>query len=616
MTDYDTAQRDESEYDTKESDVFSSNAQTLGNTQGRASVGFKDQVDGTRTSATAWSQSQSKFKKDAGSFVSEDTDFLLAKSFMNTVPNGKTFSLYDHLATIVNHVLQTRSPVALDNFETLSADLKRNRFRTELPGAPTSLRETIFPSGKTELAKKRAGLFYRQTPEEAAEKASTDIGEIPDIMDLANLWEWAGVSFGKEETFVLFLSIKKLVEEKPLKSVRLWGKVFGTHGNYIIVEAEIKEGSADEDDAIANAPPISNAEMTEPISAKDSDGQEKPDTKNKLAEEAEIGLPKPKTKPVKPLTKEVRVGVNKYVYYTTPFAGGPWTRLPDVIPELLQASRKIHKYFTGNLSAHISSYPAFPGTESHYLRAQIARISSATVLSPNGYYMVDAEEAEGEESQNGASIIINPEFEGFPNDQLMNLTNWVHHVPYILPQGKVGWENPTARVESAEGDDEQRDDEDAGDEGGDETVEPETGPALLTAISGDEDHGEIPSWSSRVCSNLSPSKFSPVMLRSNRWPGAVVVAYNDKFANIYIGDGIKDLGHTSHRFVPPRLGDIQREYSAGENTEENTDPLNEQLDPTVEQEKEFDDEKKSKDLVGKKDGSDNEDNADEEAEED
>ena len=86
----------------------------------------------------------------------------------------------------------------------------------------------------------------------------------------------------------------------------------------------------------------------------------------------------------------------------------------------------------------------------------------------------------------GASIIINPEFEGFPNDQLMNLTNWVHHVPYILPQGKVGWENPTARVESAEGDDEQRDDEDAGDEGGDETVEPETGPALLTAISGDE----------------------------------------------------------------------------------------------------------------------------------
>ena len=44
------------------------------------------------------------------------------------------------------------------------------------------------------------------------------------------------------------------------------------------------------------------------------------------------------------------------------------------------------------MNVQIVSYPPFPGTEAHYLRAQIARVAAATVVSPNGYYKLDDEE--------------------------------------------------------------------------------------------------------------------------------------------------------------------------------------------------------------------------------
>ena len=45
----------------------------------------------------------------------------------------------------------------------------------------------------------------------------------------------------------------------------------------------------------------------------------------------------------------------------------------------------------------IVSYPPFPGSESNYLRCQIARISAGTQISPLGYFQFDEEEEEEEE---------------------------------------------------------------------------------------------------------------------------------------------------------------------------------------------------------------------------
>ncbi|KAJ3302502.1 Radial spoke head protein 4 A [Kappamyces sp. JEL0829] len=510
------------------------------------------------------------------SFFPEEGEFLLAKNYLNSKIGVKhSVSMYNHLTKVIMHALESKNANIVDNFEKLSLAVKNGQFATK--PSPHSVKE-IEPKHiqSAHAAERLAQLKVWNTVSDlqrtSEESNDADPGEIPDMMDLANLWEWAGVSFGKEDTFLLFLSIKKLVDAKQLKSVRLWGKIYGRDANYIVAEGELKEGVEDVEDAVVNA--VEPEPLSESQKAKD-------EKKVEEAKEATASnIPVPEIKRFAPLAKEARTGVNKYIYYVCHTVGGPWVRLPDVIPERLQESRKIRKYFTGHLNAKISSYPAFAGNEAQYLRCQIARISSNTVVSPKGYYMVDPDAEESEEGN---------EYEGMANDQLANITNWVHHIPYILPQGKVVWEAPKQIKEEKE---EKEEDEEEPEE--EAPVDPETGPLPLTAISSDEEHGNVQAWSSRLCSKLSPLKFSPVTLRSNRWPGAIVLAYADKFANIYVGDGLKDIGNPAQNYMPVALGPIAKEYAAGEGSTGLAELLVEQLDPTVEVETAFEDEKRAK----------------------
>jgi radial spoke head protein 4/6 len=90
------------------------------------------------------------------------------------------------------------------------------------------------------------------------------------------------------------------------------------------------------------------------------------------------------------------------------------------------------------------------------------------------------------------TIIINPEYEGLSNEALLTSSNWVHHVPYILPQGRTTWVNPSSKEEGGEeGGEEENEDEENEDGDGDskdasEAAEPETGPAILSPLASDE----------------------------------------------------------------------------------------------------------------------------------
>ncbi len=88
-------------------------------------------------------------------------------------------------------------------------------------------------------------------------------------------------------------------------------------------------------------------------------------------------------------------GANAYVYFVSNTLGGQLSMLPYVTPEQVKASRLLRRFLTGRLDAPVSSFPAFPGTESHYLRALIARISAATVCCPKGYFLADEVRSRG-----------------------------------------------------------------------------------------------------------------------------------------------------------------------------------------------------------------------------
>lgn len=50
------------------------------------------------------------------------------------------------------------------------------------------------------------------------------------------------------------------------------------------------------------------------------------------------------------------------------------------------------------------SHPPFPGLEKNLLRAQIARISAATSVSPIGYFRFDDNEEEEDAEESGSDI--------------------------------------------------------------------------------------------------------------------------------------------------------------------------------------------------------------------
>jgi hypothetical protein len=110
--------------------------------------------------------------------------------------------------------------------------------------------------------------------------------------------------------------------------------------------------------------------------------------------------------------------------------------------------------------------------------------------------------------------------------------------------------------------------------------------------------GEVSAWSTRAASSFAPSKFSPVILKPARWPGAATIAYGDKFANIYVGTGLREEGG---EVVPPsapkRLGEVQKEWSfalQGDEAAVEAEKIAEQADPTPEAEAAYEEERRAK----------------------
>jgi len=169
-----------------------------------------------------------------------------------------------------------------------------------------------------------------KVPEEPAEAA---VG-VPDLVDDANAMEWAGVSFGRGETYRLYLSMKKLAETLPgdVAKLRFFGKITTRGKPYYVVEG--------------------------------------------LSDSDQEGIDESK--------QEGRSGANKYAYWVTHSAEATsgWVKLPNVSMAQVVTSRQFKRLLTGNLEAPVPAYPPFEGTETNLLRAIIARIASATSISP------------------------------------------------------------------------------------------------------------------------------------------------------------------------------------------------------------------------------------------
>ncbi|KAM6985368.1 radial spoke head protein 4 homolog A [Aplochiton taeniatus] len=463
-------------------------------------------------------------------------------------------NLYDHLARLLTKVMDERPENVVDVIEDMSREVKRGL----LTDNQSTLRDMPLISAAQVLAEQQRSLFSRREDGDQEEELSDT--SLPNVGESAFFLEQAGVGLGREETHRLFLALKYLVDSQPLQHCRLWGKILGTESNYIIAEALYREGEEEEEEGKEEA--HEDEERDGDIRGEDEE-----------TEVAEVIDPLPTTtyKPPPVMPKEEnRTGVNKFTYFVCKEPGLPWTKLPAVTPAQITASRQIRKFLTGKLEAPITSYPPYPGNESNYLRAQIARISASTQVSPLGFYQFGEEEGEEEEEGARDSYEENPDFEGIPVHEMADsLSNWVHHVQHILLQGRCVWVNLAEKTEEnfdEEGDDEEKEEEP-------DEPEPEVGPPLLTPLSEDVEMFNTPPWSLKMSSTLI-SQFAVAVLRSNLWPGAYAYACGKKFENIYIGWGMKFAGEGYTPSIPPIP---QQEYVSGPE-------ITEALDPTLEEE--------------------------------
>ncbi|NXU65314.1 RSH4A protein, partial [Horornis vulcanius] len=478
-----------------------------------------------------------------------------AKAYLLKTSTKSGLNLYDHFANILTKILDEQPTNTVDIIENISKDVKWAEFRKKMD----TLRDEPLIPPTFEAAEKCKALFVREGGEER-EEVEEEMGEpaLPNVMETAFYFEQAGIGLNKDESYYIFLALKNLIRVQPIQTCRFWGKILGLEMNYIIAEVQLREGEEAEEPG----------EEGEGITAEEKEMGEGEEDEQK---EKEAEPPKSTYKPPPEIPKEANgTGTNKYVYFVCNEPGKPWVKLPPVTPAQIVCARKIKKFFTGWLDAPVVSFPPFPGNEANYLRAQIARISAGTHVSPTGFYQFAEEEEEEEEGAD--TYEENPDFEPPPVAEMVeSLATWAHHVKGILKQGRCVWINPTQKSEENEEEEDEEEEEEEGEE-----QQEERGPPLLTLISEDEGMKDIPAWTAQASTNLIP-EYSVAILQSNRWPGAYAFASGRKFENIYFGWGHK---YSPESYAPELPPPAQAEFPSGPE-------ITETVDPTVEEEMAF-----------------------------
>lgn len=256
---------------------------------------------------------------------------------------------------------------------------------------------------------------------------------------------------------------------------------------------------------------------------------------------------------VKDTEQEGKSGANKYAYWVTQnFESAKWVKLPNVTMAQVVASRQFKRFLNGNLDAPVISYPPFPGNEANLLRTQIALIVGATSVSPDGFYDLDDSEPPVVKPAEAEQMA-----ERFPKSsgELKEPDAWKHHEVELNKLGRV-----LAMPEQT-------------DDNG-EVIEPEE-PVEVTAPL---EAIKPEAWTFRVCpGGAGTAGSSVVVARSLVWPGAVAIASNNRYINVYVGNGIS---YSPTPYSPPLPAPIQAEWMPAEEGIQLVDQKDVLVDPT------------------------------------
>lgn len=412
-------------------------------------------------------------------------------------------SLHDHLVRLSRKLAEEKPGEALAQLETLSRHLKKSNFR----GAPAP-DEAIPVVADTEAVDTQLQWcgnvmnLIRQPSDPTAQPRV--LGAVQNFLEDAAMFRWAGVGFSQQESYHIGASLRWLASETPsIESLRCWGKILGTDGDYLVAEGSLK-----------SVPKAADAPENAPV------------------------LPDSPEFDVEPRGE----GANTFTYWVSSGGCAPWVRLPAARASHIVAARSIKRILSGKLDSPVLSMPWFPGKERHLLRAQIARISATCSLATKDWYVED-DEAPGKLKQAEDPIAAFPAPEELASDAA-----WVHRMPCLNKIGKCSYPDVSALQEA-----ELINEEQAKAIAAQIEAEGEQKAILagvdqdLAEVKPEGDDVNVVAWSYKVFGDKGLYKFADAdnkthqvtAARSMLWPGATTVAQGTKFANIYIGYGTK-----------------------------------------------------------------------------
>ena len=349
--------------------------------------------------------------------------------------------------------------------------------------------------------------------------AKTINNYMEDILQQSKLFEWGGISFSEEEWYKIRMAMKKILIENDCEFIRFFGKIYGIKSDYYIIQGSLK------------------------------------------------------TYPMKnpPIHVETRgnEGINKFTFWVSNSILESWYELPDITNEQIIASKRFKYHLTGDLNSKVKSFVNFPGKEMHLLKCQIIRILHSSCIVPKGYLKLSENYKDQLE---GKITELDEEFKSPTFEEMKSPEGegWVHEHAYIYPSGKVI--DPTAdpQVDRLKG------------------INEDEGYKVKEGEGDNVNEIDLKYWKVKVVgdqiihnrSNGDPLTHAVVLVRNLRWPGTLTVWKEEKFANIYVGYGIKAIGEN---YFPTQLAKIDKDPA---DLEEQKEPNPEKEPPKIEEKKE------------------------------
>lgn len=322
------------------------------------------------------------------------------KTILKNIKSSKGKDLYTHLQEVFKNLILHYPDQSLEKLEEVSYLLKNaDSHQIDQFLKITDMRNykdiCTQMTDYTKMMQEQFGKKAAAEGEEEAEEpeAAAPVGFVPDLLEDANVYQWAGIGFGQQELYRLQKSLKKLAADSGAGKLKFFGKIRGTDNDYYVAEGEIEGGE-------------------------EGEGEEKP------ADFEAKGT-----------------GINKMTYWVSHSSFDKWVMLPDISPADMGASRKIKILFTGDLERPIYADPYFfkaKKTEKHYLRAQIARIVHSTSLCPKGLFRLQEDSTkEIEDNAPEEGDIVLPSTKAMSDPSM-----WVHLSVGILMNNRTGHMDP------------------------------------------------------------------------------------------------------------------------------------------------------------------------------